>query len=66
MSTGKVREVEKPPLDYVAFWGDAFLKIQNIPDKGYVYKQFKTTQEWVDAFLAQKKSRNTRSRNLDQ
>jgi hypothetical protein len=48
--------VKKSPLDYVGFWGNAFIAIQNIPDKGYVYRQFKTTKEWVDAFLAQKET----------
>jgi hypothetical protein len=36
--------------------GHAFIAIQNIPDKGYVYRQFKTTKEWVDAFLTQKRT----------
>ncbi len=57
MSTDtQVKKVENPTLDYVGFWGHAFIAIQNIPDKGYVYRQFKTTKEWVDAFLTQKRT----------
>ena len=56
MSTDtQVKEVEKSTLNYVSFWGRKFTGL-NIPDKEYVYRQFKTTKEWVDVFLAQQRT----------
>jgi hypothetical protein len=58
MSTDmQVKEVvSQASVNCVEFWGAAFTAIQNMPDKGYVYRQFKTTKGWVDAFLAQQRT----------